>query len=119
MTSRATNRPEPHFPRVRYVCVSLTIGVLSLVLFAVAPAKQTAPPSSIVTGKLDYRVSWNGISAASATVNVARVDDGPAPQYHVEAAVQTSWLVDLLWSLRGRVTADFTTGDFTPLGFRY
>jgi len=76
-----------------------------------------APP--VVTGRLDYRVSWNGISAANATVNIARVDAGAAPLYRVEASVQTSWLVDWLWSLRARVFASFTTSDLTPLSFRY
>lgn len=73
----------------------------------------------MVTGRLDYRVSWNGIPAGNATVNIARGDDVPNSLYHVEASVQTSWLVDWLWSLRARVFASFTTSDLTPVGFRY
>ena len=94
------------------------VGVLLLLCTATAAAPSTAP-SPIVTGRLNYRVSWNGIRAGDATVNVARVDDVAEPQYQVEGFVQTSWLVDWLWSLRARVSANFTTGDLTPLGFRY
>ena len=72
-----------------------------------------------MTGHLDYRVSWNGIPAGDATVHIARVDDTPISAYRVDASVQTSWLVDWLWSLRGRVSARFTSAGLTPLAFRY
>src|SRR5437870_866304 len=96
-----------------------TVALSLLIAAAAAPAAPSSLPLPVVTGRLEYHVSWNGIPAGDATVNVVRVDDGSAPQYRVEASVQTSWLVDWLWSLRAHVFATFTTTDLTPLGFRY
>jgi hypothetical protein len=92
---------------------------LCLLLSGAAPAARVPAQPPIFAGRLDYRVSWNGIPAGNATVNVARVEDGVVPQYRVEASAQTNAVVDLLWSLRARVSASFTTTDLTPLGFRY
>jgi len=92
-------------------------GVVGLFLGTAVAAAPTVPTLPVVTGHLDYHVSWNGIPAGDATVNIARVDE--AASYHVEGSVQTSWLVDWLWSLRARVSASFTTADLTPLSFRY
>jgi len=97
---------------------AVLVGAL-LLLGSTTVAAPTGPTDPIVTGRLDYRVSWNGIPAGDATVRIARLDGGVEPQYRVEAAVRTTWLVDLLWSLRAKVFANFTTVDLTPLGFRY
>jgi len=95
-------------------CRLIHAVVLSLLLSSAALAIP-APP--VVTGHLDYHVSWNGVPAGDATVDIARGDDAAA--YQVEGSVRTSWLVDLLWSLRARVFASFTATDLRPLSFRY
>lgn len=92
-----------------------------VVFFAVlgCAAPTTAGVQPLATGRLDYRLSWNGIPAGDATVTVAKDEHGSAGQYRVDARVRTGWLVDLLWSLRGRVASSFTAADLVPLGFRY
>ena len=69
-------------------------------------------------GRYEYRLAWNGIPAASATVDVSRGIE-PDASYEVRGEVKTNWLVDLLWSLRANVTARFTPPDLAPLGFVY
>ena len=82
-------------------------------------AAGIARPAAALDGRYEYRVSWNGIPAGSATVDVARDEHGGEALYHVDAVVRTSWLVDLLWRLRARAASSFTAGDLTPLGFQY
>jgi len=93
------------------------VTVRALALLMCLPVAATA--TSVVTGQLDYRLSWNGIAAASATINVKRDEHGDVPQYRVDAVLRTSWLVDWLWSLRGRVASMFTADALAPLAFRY
>ena len=64
------------------------------------PASAAASP--VATGRWDYRLSWNGIPAAYATVQVSRDPRTADPVYRVEAVAKTNWLVDLLWSLRAQ-----------------
>src|ERR1700687_519361 len=92
------------------------ITVRALALLILMPITAAAAP--VVTGQLDYRLSWNGIPAASATVNVSRDETGHAPHYRVEAAVRTSWLVDWLWRVGGRVASGFTARAMAPPGVR-
>jgi uncharacterized protein YaaQ len=98
------------------ITTALLIVALCLVAVCLPNVLQASP---VVTGRLDYRLSWNGIPAAHATVNIDEDETGPEPRYRVEATAQTGWLVDLLWSLRARVTSIFTGDDLTPQGFRY
>ncbi len=53
-----------------------------------------------------YRVSWNGIPAALATIALS---DDPLPEAgvtHVVAEIRTNRFVDLFWSLRASARAD-------------
>ena len=92
-------------------------AILTVVLVLIAPAWVVASP--LATGRMRYQLSWNGIPAASATVDVSLIEQEPEPLYHVEAMAQTSWLVDLLWQLRAYVGASFGTEGPEPFGFRY
>jgi hypothetical protein len=75
--------------------------------------------TTIPSGRFAYRVSWNGIPAATATVDVARDGNGSDALYRVHAAIRTSWLVDWLWRLRARAASSFSAEQLTPLGFLY
>lgn len=79
----------------------------------------TAIAAPIAVRRAEYRVSWNGVPAGAATIEVRRDEQAGEPVYRVEAAVRTSWLVDLLWRLRAHAKSSFTSDDLTPLGFRY
>jgi hypothetical protein len=91
--------------------------LLVLIITLFPPAVALSAP--LPTGQMDYRVSWNGISAGSATVEVTRAEQDRASIYRVDAAIQTSWLVDLLWRLRAHALSSFTADQLAPLGFRY
>ncbi|MBI1814477.1 MAG: DUF3108 domain-containing protein [Deltaproteobacteria bacterium] len=97
----------------------MTVRIVATVIIAALCLPSALQASPVVTGRLDYRLSWNGIPAAHATVSINQDEAGPEPRYRVEATAQTSWLVDLLWSLRARVTSIFAGDDLTPQGFRY
>src|SRR5258706_541862 len=71
--------------------------VLVLILLVSGAPVRAAP---LATGRLDYRLSWNGIAAATATVNVTRDDQGQAPRYRVE------------WVTSGEETITVTAGTF-------
>lgn len=87
------------------------------VLLALLPALAWSSP--VAVGRMEYRLSWNGIPAATATVDVVPDGAEPGSSYRVGVAAQTGWLVDLLWRLRAFATARFTTAGPQPLGFRY
>jgi hypothetical protein len=62
-----------------------------------------------------YRVSWNGIPAASAS---ATLSNGEATtQLHVE--MRTNAFVDLFWSLRAQTTAQVEAATLHPQGFAF
>jgi len=92
-------------------------ALFALALVLLTPA--WALPGPLATGRLNYTLSWNGIPAARATVDVSLIEQQPEPLYHVDAVAQTSWLVDLLWQLRAYAGASFSTVGPEPLGFRY
>jgi len=68
---------------------------------------------------LNYVVSWNGIPAARATVQVSEspvVDSAPT---RLDASISTSALVDLFWSLRAESWGEVNPTTLGPLGFEY
>lgn len=89
---------------------------LLVALAILAAAADSAGAAAVPTGALEYRLSWNGIPAASAVIDVTRDD---ATTYRIEAATRTNSFVDLFWRLRGRVESRFAADTFAPLGFRF
>jgi hypothetical protein len=89
--------------------------LISLIVSVPAPATGAA----IMTGRAEYRLSWNGIPAGAATIEVRRDERAGELVYRVEAAARTSSLVDLLYRLRAHAASSFTSDDMAPLGFRY
>ncbi|MEO8601524.1 MAG: DUF3108 domain-containing protein [bacterium] len=69
--------------------------------------------------RLEYRVAWNGIPAAAATVAVTGLDLAGHPGIEVEASARTNAVVDLFWSFRGTATATFLADGVEPLRFIY
>ncbi len=88
-------------------------------LLASPAGRCVAAATSLTLGEAEYGVSWNGIPAAAATIDVRRDQDSGRPLYRVEALARTNWLVDLLWHFRGHALSSFTSDDMVPLGFRY
>ena len=69
--------------------------------------------------RLEYRVAWNGIPAAGATVAVTPLDLSGHPGVEVEASARTNAVVDVFWSFRGTAKATFLSDGVAPLRFVY
>ncbi len=93
--------------------------IAPLVLLASLATTHAAAAATLTLGEAEYRVSWNGIPAAAATIDVRQDTDSGRPLYRVEVAARTNWLVDLLWRFRAHALSSFTFDDLAPLGFRY
>jgi hypothetical protein len=92
---------------------------LRLAVAAVLATPMLAAASPVMTGRLDYRLSWNGIPAADATVEVRR-DPGAEDLYAVESTARTNIVVDLLYKLRAYAGSRFSTApEPTPFWFRF
>jgi hypothetical protein len=68
---------------------------------------------------LSYRVAWNGLPAAHATVSIRAEDHAGERTYTVDTSAATNAFVDLFWRFRGNARALFVARDWTPLRFRY
>jgi uncharacterized protein DUF3108 len=66
-----------------------------------------------------YRISWNGIPAASATVTLAENagPDGAITRVRIEA--RTNRFVDVFWSLRGESTSEVDARTLRTRSFEY
>lgn len=93
------------------------VRVFAVVVFLAAPLRALGSPLAL--GRFEYRLAWNGIPAASASIDVRRDGASTTALYHVAAEARTAVLVDLLWSLRAEATSSFTADRLIPLGFRY
>lgn len=69
--------------------------------------------------RLEYRVAWNGIPAAEASVAIRPVERDGRDSYEVEARARTNAFIDLFWSFRGTARATFLADALTPLHFDY
>jgi uncharacterized protein DUF3108 len=88
-----------------------------LAAFAVAvPAAAALTPQP---HHLEYRVAWNGIPAAGATVEITPGELAGHESLMVEASAHTNAFVDLFWSFRGTVRATVLADGLTPLHFVY
>ncbi len=88
----------------------------AVVLLAAAAIAET-PRERAQT--LSYRVAWNGLPAARATVNIAPEQHAGQPAYTVETTASTNSFVDLFWPFRGMARVVFLARDWTPLQFSY
>jgi hypothetical protein len=103
------SRRHPSHPILRCVvlaaCIAATAGGSALAI----PQPRT----------LEYRVAWNGIPAANATVEItpARIDGHE--HLIVQAMAGTNRFVDLFWKFRGTVRSTLRADDLTPVDFVY
>jgi len=66
-----------------------------------------------------YRVSWNGIPAARATVKLADPVSATPQLSRLSAEVETNAFVDLLWSFRGFGWGEADAQTLRPLRFTF
>ena len=90
----------------------------AIVVLWLAPA-ISAHAATEQLRRLEYRVAWNGIPAASAVVTIAPGDVIGRDALVVEASVSTNALVSLLWSFRGRLQTTMLAEGPTPRYFDY
>jgi hypothetical protein len=92
----------------------VAVGLLAaLISPAAAPAAQPQPR------RLEYRIAWNGIPAAGATVEITPGELAGQQSLVVEARARTNRFVDLFWTFRGTARATLLAEDMTPLQFVY
>ena len=65
----------------------------------------------------EYRVSWNGIPAASASVQL--MDHAAAATTEMRVQIRTNHFVDLFWSLRAESRAEVDSSTLRPLHFEF
>ncbi len=113
-TSRRPPRPCYAGRPVHRTLLALA-ALAALLQTAPAPATEpVAPPR-----RLEYRIAWNGIPAAAATVAIRAGNLFGKPSYEVEASARTNTFVDLFWSFRGVAKATLFAKGLEPLHFVY
>ena len=112
---RPERKPTQRFFRVPH----RLLGAALLALAAcVAPTHAGALASE--PKHLEYRIAWNGIPAAGATVEITPGTLGGHESLVVEARAQTNAFVDLFWTFRGTArTTLLADRQLTPLHFVY
>jgi hypothetical protein len=90
--------------------------LLAVALALVLPA--TAGAASDIQ-RYQYRIAWNGIPAASATIEVASNQYGDHDAFIVGTRARTNAFVDLFWRFRGDAHATLLADDLTPISFRF
>ncbi len=68
---------------------------------------------------LSYRVAWNGIPAANATVSIVPDELAGELAYTVETTARTNAFVDLFWRFRGNARVVLLEQGWTPLQFNF
>lgn len=66
-----------------------------------------------------YRVSWNGIPAAHATILLTERTSLQPPTSRVWIDMRTNRFVDLFWSLRAQSVAEVDEASLRPLHFQF
>jgi hypothetical protein len=95
----------------------LGCSTLLVLVACVAPARAVIAPEP---KHLEYRIAWNGIPAAGATVEITPGTLGGHDSLVVEARAQTNAFVDLFWTFRGTArTTLLADQQLTPLHFVY
>jgi hypothetical protein len=82
-------------------------------------ARPTPALSANEIRRYEYRIAWNGIPAASATIEVASNRYGEQKAYVVGTHARTNPFVDLFWRFRGDARATVLADDLTPLNFSF
>ncbi len=108
--SKATN-PLPSRCSWRTALCGVALVLLAT---AVGAADPLAAPR-----RLEYRVAWNGIPAAGATIAVTPNELVGRRSVDVEATARTNAFVDVFWSFRGTAKATFLVDGIEPLRFVY
>lgn len=93
-------------------------AIAALALFAAACA-NSASAASPQPRRLEYRIAWNGIPAAGATVRITPGERAGRESLVVEAQARTNRFVDLFWTFRGTARATLLADGMTPLQFVY
>jgi len=93
---------------------ALTSALLALLCASAASASLPPQPR-----RLEYRIAWNGIPAAGASVAITPEQRNGRASVHVEASARTNAFVDLFWPFRGTVRASFWADGLTPQQFVY
>jgi hypothetical protein len=110
----------PTIPRKPDSLRSIPCLALAVLLCAEAAAGTAIPPQPRI---LEYRIAWNGLPAAGATVSITPSQVAGVSGYVVEATARTNAVVDLFWTFRGQARSTFVAapdGDgLTPLHFVY
>jgi hypothetical protein len=96
----------------RWLCAAVVLCVAGFAR-PVAAAVLDAPRHLV------YRVAWNGIPAAQATIDVAPGQESGAPGYTISARAATNPFVDLFWRFRGDASTTLLADPLVPLSFRY
>jgi Protein of unknown function (DUF3108) len=94
----------------------LFVGLLTLLLL-VSPIG-----AAIIEGGeqlYQYRVSWNGIPAAQATVSFTEAPHAEPPTASVWVELRTNAFVDLFWSLRAQSWAEVDATTLRPVHFAF
>ena len=92
----------------------LCVAVLLSAVVGACPAAAVDAPRHLA-----YRVAWNGIPAAHATIDVTPGQEARPQAYTIEARALTNWFVDFLWLYRGEARTTLLAEPVTPLSFRY
>jgi hypothetical protein len=66
-----------------------------------------------------YRVTWNGIPAAQATVTLTEHPGQQPPTTWLSADLRTNHFVDLFWSLRAQSWAEVEASTLRPVRFMF
>jgi hypothetical protein len=96
----------------RWLCVAALLSIF-------VGARPLAAAALDVPRHLAYRVAWNGIPAAHATIDVTPGQDAGSPAYTIAARAFTNWFVDLLWPYRGDARTTLLAEPVVPLSFHY
>ena len=106
--ARARARPRPA------IAASVVLWLVAALVIAL-PA-HAAP---LQLRRLDYRVAWNGLPAASGSVTIAPGDVLGRESLVVAASASTNALVSLFWSFRGSLQTTMLADGPAPRFFDY
>jgi hypothetical protein len=95
------------------------VRLLTAVLALLVTLGRPAGPAGAVEQAFEYRVSWNGIPAARATVQLRESGAGTPPTTEMRADIRTNRVVDLFWSLRAQSWGRVDSTSLRPQHFEY
>jgi hypothetical protein len=108
-------RPDHRASRSRRTRPLLPCLLIAAYVAAVGSSAHAIPQPRT----LQYRVAWNGIPAAHATVEITPAHVDGHDNLIVEATAGTNRFVDLFWKFRGTLRSTLRADDLTPVHFVY